>query len=248
MVKQWNFLVLALIFAVEVNAQDIQGVVTYNRKTDWISIMSKLPYMTQEEIDRNKLTWGKMRDNRGSNYQLFFKDNKSLYTLKEEKSESGYSWKREKFVLERDHKKKKTNDMIETLGKTFLIEDDMPRYRWKILNEIKEIGGYLCMKAETTDPVKNQVIQAWFTDKIPFYGGPEGFSGLPGLILELNINGGDAIISATQIDLDLAEVNFPDTGKRKGKETTYEKLNELYAKFIKESIEGEKNPYWRIRY
>ena len=220
----------------------------YNRKTDWISIMSKLPFMTKEEIDRNKLTWGSNDDNKGVNYNLFIKANKSVYTRKEEKSDSGYSWKKEKFMLVRDLKKKRANDVIETLGKTFNIEDDLPKYRWKILNEIKEISGFLCMKAETTDTIKNQIIHAWFTDMIPCYSGPEGYGGLPGLILEIDINHGDALITATNIDLEIAEVKLPSLYKKKGKKIEYAKLNKLIQKYIKDSIEGEKNPYWRIRF
>lgn len=248
MIKQLIIYILILIFSVDGQTQDVQGKITYNRKTDWISIMSKLPFMTQEEIDRRKLTWGNYDGNKGSNYELFIKNNKSVYTLKKENSESGYSWKKEKFILSRDYKKNKTEDIIETLGKTFVLEDDIPKYRWKILNEIKEVEGYLCMKAETTDTIKSQVIHAWFTDRIPFYGGPEGFGGLPGLILELDINDGDALITATNVDLELTEVDFPKQGKKKGKKTNYAALNKLYEKFIRESIEGEKNPFWRIRY
>lgn len=248
MLKKVAFFLMIFLMSFETNAQDIQAKIIYNRKTDWISIMSKLPYMTQEEIDRSKLTWGNYSDNKGRNYELYIDNNKSLYLLKEEKSESGYSWKPEKFVLDRDHKKNTTSDVIETLGKTFLVEDAIPKYRWKILNEIKEIEGYLCMKAETRDTIKSQTIHAWFTDRIPFYGGPEGYSGLPGLILELDINNGDAIITATKVDLESAEFDFPKQSKKKGKKTTYAEMNKLYAKFIRESIEGEKNPYWRIRY
>jgi GLPGLI family protein len=239
---------ILLCIATSMAAQDIQGIVTYNRKVNWITIMSNLPYMTSEEIDRNKLTWGDNSKNKGTNFELFFKKQKSLYTYKPEKSERGYSRNGDKFVLIRDYKNKTTQDLVETLGKTYKIEDDAPKYRWKILNEIREIEGFLCMKAETTDTIKDQVIHAWFTDKIPFYGGPEGFGGLPGLILEIDINNGSSLITATNIDLETAEVKLPIPKKMKGKEITYTELNKKLSKYIKDSIEGEKNPYWRVRY
>jgi len=237
-----------LAITTSIVGQDVQGIVSYNRKVDWIAIMSKLPFMTSEEIDRNKLTWGSNSKNKGTNFELYFKQHKSLYTYKKEKSERGYNRKNDKFILIRDTKNKTTNDLVETLGKTYKIEDDAPKYRWKILNEIKEINGYLCMKAETRDEMKDQTIHAWFTDKIPFYGGPEGFGGLPGLILEIDINNGSSLITATDIDLEVAEVKLPIPKKMKGKEISYEELNKKLAKFIKNSIEGEKNPYWRVRY
>ena len=143
--------------------------------------MSKLPHITQEDVDRMSLTWGKRGD--GTNYELYFKDNKSLYARKEEQNGSGYSWKSDQFVLMRDYKNKSQEDLIETLGKTYHIKEDLPRTKWKILNEIKEIEGYLCMKAETKNEVKGQTIHAWFTDAIPVSGGPEGYGGLPGICL-----------------------------------------------------------------
>lgn len=230
-------------------AQMAEGMITYNRKTDWISIMSKLDYLSSEEVDRMRLTWGSNDDNKGRNYDLYFKNNQTVYTYKEEDNESGgYSWRKSEFLLIRDYKDKTVKDIKEDLGVKFLVEDAMPKTRWKILNEIKEIEGYLCMKAETKDTIKEQTIHAWFTDAIAFNGGPEGFGGLPGMILELDINDGDAVITATKVDLETPIEKLPIPKKMKGKKVNTAKLNGLIAEFIDESIEGQKNPYWRIRY
>ncbi len=245
-----KLLVLLAFVTFETVAQSPAGTITYNRKTDWISIMSKLPYVSQEEVDRMTLTWGNRDDYEGENFELFFKDSKTLYTYKEEDdgSSGGYSWKKSQLILIRDYKNKKVKDLKEEVGATFLVEEDLKRTRWKILNEIKEIKGYLCMKAETTNTVKDQTIHAWFTDAIPLSGGPEGFGGLPGMILELDINNGDAIITATEIDLKTPLDKLPIPKKMKGKKTSSEELNARLEKFIAESVEGRKNPYWRIRY
>jgi len=247
--KNKLFVSLILIaFAVSSYAQMAEGTITYNRKTDWISIMSKLSYLSSEEVDRMRLTWGNRENYKGSNFELCFKGNKTVYTYKQEQSESGYSWRQSEFVLIRDYKDKTIKDVKEDLGVKFLIEDDLPKTRWKILNEIREIEGFLCMKAETKDTIKNQTIHAWFTDAIAFNGGPEGYGGLPGMILELDINDGDAVITATKVDLETPLDKLPIPKKMKGKKVDTEKFNDLIAEFIDESIEGQKNPYWRIRY
>lgn len=238
---------LLLTFALTSQAQMPEGKVTYNRKVDWISIMENLPFMTKEEIDRNRLTWG-TRQSKGRNYQLEFKNDKSLYTYKVEDSEGGYSWSKEKYLIIRDYKSKQTDDWREFLGKKYRIKEDIPKHRWKILNEIREIDGYLCMKAETTDTIKNQVIHAWFADGIPFSGGPEGFGGLPGLILELDINDGEVLVSATDVSVESWDGKLSIPKKMKGKEITYAELDKKTKSFIEDSIEGKKNPYWRIRY
>jgi len=247
--KRLIFGILVILGWMDMSAQDVQGCITYNRQTDWISIMSKLSYMTQEDVDRATLTWGK-NERKGINYDLVFKDGKSVFTYKEEEdtNTSGWSWKKSAYLLVEDHKDKKVKEVREDIGTKFLIEDDMKKYKWKILNEIKEIEGYLCMKAETTNPIKEQTIHAWFTDAIPFQGGPEGYGGLPGVILEVDINEGDAVITATKVDLKTRVEKLPIPKKMKGKKMNTEEYNQKIEKFIAQSVEGRKNPYWRIRY
>ncbi len=231
-------------------AQMTEGVITYNRKTDWVSIMAKLPYVSSEEADRARLTWGNNSDNKGQNYDLFLKDNKSLYTYKEEDetSERGWSWKKDEYFIYRDYKDKTLKDNKEELGVLFLVEDKIPRTKWKIHTEIKEVAGYLCMKAETKDTIKGQTIHAWFTDAIPSSAGPEGYGGLPGIILEIDINDGDAVITATEVNLETPVEKLPIPKKWKGKKVDTVEMDKKIKDFIAESVEGRRNPYWRIRY
>jgi len=238
------FLILCFCYA---DAQMTKGTITYNRKTDWIGIMAELPYMTQEDIDRDKLTWGK-EENKGRNYILQFEGDKSIYTYKEEENEGGWSWKPDAFILQRDLSKNQTDDWVETLGKRYRIKEDIVKYKWKILNELREIEGYICMKAETTDTIKNQIIHAWFTDQIPHNGGPEGYSGLPGLILEIDKNNGNSVTTATKIELENIEDKIKLPKKMKGSDISYVELNEKWAKYIENSIKERRNPFWRIRY
>lgn len=72
-----------------------------------------------------------------------------------------------------------------------LIKSKPSSIKWKIHKETKNIDSFLCTKATTIKIVKNRKgeksfeIVAWFTPSIPANYGPMGFSGLPGLILEL---------------------------------------------------------------
>lgn len=62
---------------------------------------------------------------------------------------------------------------------------------WTLENETKTIDNYLCYKATSELVVKNKKgefkypIIAWYCPSIPLNFGPKGYSGLPGLILEL---------------------------------------------------------------
>ncbi|MBK9581674.1 MAG: hypothetical protein IPO48_07185 [Saprospiraceae bacterium] len=67
------------------------------------------------------------------------------------------------------------------VGKLYIIEGDIPKYKWKILNELKDVAGYVCMKAETIDTGIISQSQLGKIDKIKVLSGPEGFGGLPGV-------------------------------------------------------------------
>ncbi len=239
-----------LIIAVFIVSNDLysqSGTITFNRKVNLRNIIQKLPYLSQEEKDRNILVWGK-DTNKGQDYILTYSDSLSIYLEKESDENYGYNWSEDSDIILRNHSAKKTKDIRYLLGKKYLIEDDMPKYKWKILNELKDVAGYVCMKAESRDTVNNVVVEAWFTDKIPFRGGPEGYAGLPGIILALDMNIDDVNIVATKIELSETPIGLPIPKKMKGKSTTYQDYNEKKKKYIKQCVEGKRNPYWEVPY
>lgn len=72
---------------------------------------------------------------------------------------------------------------VEKLFRTnYLIEERYPALDWEILDEEKQIGGYLAQKATTQ--FGGRAYTVWFTPEIPFPFGPWKLHGLPGLILE----------------------------------------------------------------
>lgn len=242
--KYWLILTV-LILSGNIYCQS--GKVTFNRKVNWLNIITKLPYLSQEEKDRTMLVWGK-DTNKGQDYILTYSDSMSIYLEKESDENYGYNWSEEPDILLRNHSSKKTKDIRFLLGKKYLIEDEMPKNKWKILNELKDVAGYVCMKAESMDTVNNVVVEAWFTDKIPFRGGPEGYSGLPGIILELVMNVDDVSIVATKVEISAISIDLPIPKKMKGKAATYQDYNEKKMKHIRLSVEGKRNPYWEVSY
>jgi GLPGLI family protein len=220
--------------------------VRYTRTENYIGIASKLGFMSKEEIDRMEMTWGGRRRAGGTPYWLAMNEDQSFYTYAEEE-EGGSRWRRNEYWAFRDLNQEERKDFLELGSDNYVIKDQWVLPKWKILDQIKEVNGYICIQAETRNPVKNQVIHAWFTDKIPYSFGPEGYGGLPGLILELEINGGDAVITANQIDWDYrGEISVPK--KTKGKEITAEQGDSIIKKYIEDSIKAKRNPYWIIRY
>jgi len=155
-----------LTFSVSNLTGQLKGQIEFDRTVYYSRIIDGLPYLTEEEKDRQKLTWGK--DEGWSHpYILQFDDDKTLYTYGEREKSSAYSWKQDEFLLIQDRANDRIKHQTVLGGKLYVVEDDTPKRKWKILNEIREVEGYLCMKAETRDTVKNQVIHAWFTSEIP---------------------------------------------------------------------------------
>lgn len=227
-------------------AQNTSGIITYDRSKEWTKLLDKLPWMTEEEKDRSKRTWGNNRPT-AIPYKLYFDGDKSVYFEPERQNEYGYSWNEEEYRIIRDYEKNESKDYIETLDKKYIVSG-LPTYKWKIHNEIKEVAGYLCMKAETYNPVLDQVVYAWFTDQIPVNGGPEGYYGLPGMIMELDLDNGTVLVTATKVEISTTTVELPMPKKMKGKKIDREDFDAKLVDFIAKSKEAKRNPYWQVRY
>ena len=134
------------------------------------------------------------------------------------------------------------------LGKTYLVDDSLTAPRWKVMNQIKDVNGHVCMLAVTEDTIKKQKVSAWFAHDIPVSAGPEQYYGLPGLIMELDINEGDVVVTATRVELKKVgeEINLPK--KMKGKKLDGLAYNKLLWTHISDSMKSRRNPYWAIPY
>lgn len=65
---------------------------------------------------------------------------------------------------------------------TFLVRDSTRKINWKITSETRDIAGYQCRRANAIIMDSIYVV-AFYTDEISVSGGPESFTGLPGMIL-----------------------------------------------------------------
>jgi GLPGLI family protein len=245
--KKSAILLMLISFSAFCQEGKTEGFVQYERTTFWVNIMSRLTYLSAEEKDRIKLTWGSTDEGWKQKMTLAFNVSQSLYAYGEDNAEQGWSGRKETFFLTKNFAAEHSTDYIDMLGKTYIVDDTLHTPTWKILNQIKEVAGFICMKAETVDTVKNQKITAWFAQDIPVMAGPERYFGLPGLILELDINDGDVVITASKVEFKKLTNEF-NLKKIKGKKISDAEYTKIIADFIKDSIKGERNPYWGLRY
>lgn len=91
------------------------------------------------------------------------------------------------------------------LGENIYVKKELVN-DWTLVNEEKEINGYICYKATTLfvieygEKIFKHPVTAWFCPKIPYNFGPNGYSNLPGLILELQVR--NVVYGVKIIELD----------------------------------------------
>lgn len=120
----------------------------------------------------------------------------------------------------------------DVFGEMLLIE--MQSRKWILTQESKIIANYLCFKAIDIESTNTKIKPlVWFTSSIPISFGPKEFSGLPGLVLEVEMF--NSKIVATKIVLN-PEKEITITKPVKGKKITaeeYEKMMQRLNKYSK---------------
>jgi GLPGLI family protein len=246
------FIIYFFIAPIILNAQqNFEGMVQYLVVHNWTKKLAAVPYISKQQKERTAYMWGN-RSEWKSYSNLFFTQTASKYEDSEESPEpndnNDYSWRKELFFMKRDFDKNTMTDAIEHVGKNYLIEDEIQPIEWKIQNDLKEIAGHICMKAVTEDTLKNQKIVAWFAQDIPIKAGPDRFNGLPGMILEIDINDGAMMITANKINLKKLTTELDLPKKIKSKKIKNEAYLNLVKQVILEKRKEEAFPFWGIRY
>lgn len=133
--------------------------------------------------------------------------------------------------------KAKTNiEQREFMTRMFLVETKVDTIQWKLTGNQKAILGYNCMEAELIGSKKKTI--AWFTPMIPVSTGPDGYVGLPGLILSIDIDGGKTTYTAQSVNLTDFDQNLIVKPKE-GKKVTKKEFNKIVDEKRKEMNQGQ---------
>ncbi|MFD2584074.1 GLPGLI family protein [Pedobacter vanadiisoli] len=100
---------------------------------------------------------------------------------------------------------------------TYLVKDSVRKINWKITDETREIAGYECRRANAII-MDSVYVVAYYSNQIAVSGGPESFTGLPGMILGLALPHENVTWFATKV----TEVSVPEkdlSAPTKGKPT-----------------------------
>lgn len=116
--------------------------------------------------------------------------------------------------------------------KSFLVTDTIAVEQYNIVeNEVKEILGFECKKAISTDGKK--II--WFTEHIPVADGPIN-TNLPGLILEAHLD--QYIYTATSIDDNTKQSIVVPIGGRKMTNAEFQEMVQKQTEMMKRGTGG----------
>ena len=124
----------------------------------------------------------------------------------------------------------KAFELTELGPKKYVIDDSVRITNWKLdESETKQIKGYACKKATGTYARGTAV--AWYTEQISCPSGPDNWGGLPGMILELNMNDGEIVFAATEVSDkgDKKLVSAPTGGKKITRKEYQKMLEEQFG-------------------
>jgi len=248
-------LAIALIFLIGLLpkiafAQTLEGTIRYLCTQNWSKMMANVDYISKTQRDRETYMWG-TRSEWKTFTLLHFNREVSKYEDSEEQAEpgnEGWSNRKETFFLRNDFNTNTLYYGISMLGKTYLVHDSIVAPAWKILNDMKEVAGHICMDASMTDTLRKQTAIAWFALDMPIKTGPDRFVGLPGVILEVNVNNGALVLTADKIDLKPLKTELDVPQKIKGRKVNHLEYLKVIEKHIKERKAAEEPWFWGLRY
>jgi GLPGLI family protein len=159
-----------------------QGRIEFEKKTNLHSLFSEDEGSWVDEMKKAlpqfKLTY----------FDLYFTENKTLYKPGRENVDNNKLWELpcENNIVYMDLARHAAVSQKAVFEKTFLVQDSTRKIRWKLTDEKRTIAGFECRRANAVIMDSIYVV-AFYTDEISTTGGPESFSGLPGMILGLAI-------------------------------------------------------------
>ena len=235
MIRCCTIFFLLLVFE-ELQAQQTfvsNGKITFEKKINIQRSMAELdiPDDAKAKIEKYNI----------SNWELLFNATTALYRSKK----TGEDQSKGQFYTDFEHRKRVIKRNV--FDETYLLSDTIVHTDWKITHDIRTIAGYDCRKAITRINDTVYVI-AFYTDEILLRGGPEGFNGLPGMILGLAIPRYNTTWFATGVEgfLNLnTEIIAPSKGIKLQTEKEKAKLIGVVTRFFpdKKGKEAEAKRY-----
>ncbi len=165
------------------------GVIEYNKTINIYALITKEMWDDKDNSMEQQVFEGYKKNHpqfRVLKSTLTFQNNKSLFTHEDDDDQPNGWWDleiaKQPNTVYTDLAQGRNIVQKQVFEQTYLITDTTRKIHWKITDETREIAGYTCRRANAI-VMDSIYVVAFYTDKIHVSGGPEGFSGLPGMIL-----------------------------------------------------------------
>ena len=131
--------------------------------------------------------------------------NKIVDTYRMQKGGERYDQKITKFIF-KDYKKKTMCYEEPLIGKQVILQENLNKVKWKLIDSFEQILGYKCQKAIAKYRGREYI--AYFTTDIPFKAAPWKFHGLPGVTLKVTSIDNDVKIVATNVKIHSSSIKI----------------------------------------
>lgn len=171
-------------------------------------------------------------------FLLYYKDNKtSFLPASPEKmtpvsNDEWFSMVSNDNIVHIDLSKQIYTATKKVFGATYNLEDSVPPIKWKITNEFRTIAGFECRRANAV--LRDSIyIVAFYTTDLHISGGPESFTGLPGMILGLALPHDHVTWFATAVDPLPIDYNSDKSAQIKGPKSSVNQYEQKIRDMIK---------------
>lgn len=116
--------------------------------------------------------------------------------------------------------------------KEFAVESDLRDFEWKFMDPKKQIGKYVCHCAWNFDTIPQNVRTVYYATDLPIPITPDGYSTLPGIVLEMEriTPRGKFVLTLKEIREGVDDPSLISAARVPGERITEEKFKALKAK------------------
>lgn len=217
-------LIIGLLLCKVAGAQNAHfttaGTIDFEKKVNAYAVIQKSITKDNEVFYGPMLEEYKKKHPQFKTYKstLSFAANKTLYKPEADEDESGgfgMSSQGQPNTVFTDLLARNSICQKSVFEQVFLVKDSTRKINWKLTSETREIAGHNCRRANAII-LDSIYVVAFYSDEIPFSGGPESFTGLPGMILGVALPHENVTWFATKVtDVTIPEntIKAPVKGK-----------------------------------
>lgn len=208
----------------------LSGQIVFEKKVQIVKAYEKYHHVSSEEKDT-------LPEYKYSYFNLYFDADKTLYCPGEQVTNfNSWEFPAEDNTVFNDLALFTTVSSKRIEQHYFLFNETLRKLKWKPTGEVKNIAGFDCKRANAAlwDSV---IVIAYYCEAIPVAGGPESFTGLPGMILGLEMPDEHTSIFATVVkkEVDITNIKKPQRGEPVSYKDLDKKLRPILATYGKDA-------------